>query len=226
MTRELTPASVPDPGPPLDGLGLLFEAGRRVRLRPGAILISEGDASDRVMLVLSGRLKVSSFSASGRETVLGFRGPGAVLGELSALDGEPHAATVEAVEPTEIAVLAADRFVRALTEHPDTLLDLLRSVIVRLRDADRKRAEFGELSADGRVAERLLELAAAVEPPGDGRSPVTLTITQAEIAGWVGCSREAVNRAMHRLSARGLVSARRGRITVLDPEELRRRVAR
>ncbi len=229
-------------------VGALFATARRVALRPGAVIVSEGDQSGRVVLVLSGRLKVSTYSEAGHETVLGFRGRGDLIGELAAIDGEPHFATVTAVEPTEIATLTVDRFVDGLRAHPDAALGVLRTVIARLRDADRKRAEFAELSADGRVAERLVELSGAAEAGGTGSAggadpapragggsrgatpgtvpgraaPVTLTITQAEIAGWVGCSREAANRALNRFRDDGLVEIGRGRVTVLDVAGLRR----
>ncbi len=206
------PAALPG-GP----LAEMFATGRRVRLRPGAVLVSEGDDSGRVVLVVSGRLKVSTHSADGHETVLGFRGRGDLIGELAAIDGEPHLATVEATEPTEIATLTADRFVDGLLARPDAALAVLRTVIARLRDADRKRAEFAEVPADGRVAARLVELTEAA-----GGAPVTLTITQAEIAGWVGCSREAANRALNRFRDDGLVEIGRGRVVVLDVDGLRR----
>jgi CRP-like cAMP-binding protein len=211
-----THSELPD-GP----LAALFATGRRVMLRPGAIVVSEGDDSGRVVLVISGRLKVSSFSEEGRETVLGFRGRGDLIGELAAIDGKPHLATVAAVEPTEIATLTVDRFMDGLRDRPDAALSVLRTVVARLRDADRKRAEFGELPADARVAERLVELAAGAADRAPG-GPVELAITQAEIAGWVGCSREAANRALNRFRADGLVEIGRGRVVVLDVDGLRR----
>jgi CRP/FNR family transcriptional regulator, cyclic AMP receptor protein len=220
-----TPDGAPDaatlPGGPL---GDLFATGRRVRLRPGAVPVSEGDDSGRVILVLSGRLKVSAHSAEGHETVLGFRGRGDLIGELAAIDGEPHMATVESAGPAEIVTLTADRFVEGLRTHPDAAMSVLRTVVARLRDADRKRAEFAEIPADGRVASRLVELAegASRGVSAEPAAPVTLTITQAEIAGWVGCSREAANRALNRFRDDGLVEVGRGRVVVRDVEGLRR----
>lgn len=203
---------------------VLFKDGRRLHLRSGAILFSEGDVSNRVVLVLSGRLKVSSFSEGGRETVLGLRGPGDLLGEFAAIDGEPHLATVTVVEPAEVLVAPADRFLTALEANPSLMLALLRSVIGRLRDADRRRVEFTARSVDGRVAHRIVELAEeASGQAGLGRGMV-VSITQAELAGWVGCSREAVNKALARFHARGLIAIARGRLTVLDLKGLRRRV--
>ena len=143
-------------GGPLDAA---FVGGRRQHVRQGTVLFSEGDASNRVVLLLSGRVKVSSFSEDGHETVLGFRGAGDVLGELAAIDGEEHLASVTVVEAGEALVIPADRFLAALAEQPGLALVLLRSIAGRLRDADRKRAEFVALDVVGRVANRLVELA-------------------------------------------------------------------
>jgi CRP-like cAMP-binding protein len=87
-------------------------------------------------------VKVSSFSEEGHETVLGFRGAGDVPGELAAIDGEEHLANVTVVEAGKALVLPAERFLAALQEQQGLALVLLRSIVGRLRDADRKRAEF------------------------------------------------------------------------------------
>jgi CRP/FNR family cyclic AMP-dependent transcriptional regulator len=144
------------PGGPLK---VAFADGRRQHLRQGMILFTEGDASNRVVLLVSGRVKVSSYSDDGHETVLGFRGAGDVLGELAAIDGKDHLATVTVVEDGEALVIPGERFVAALAEQPGLALVLLRSIVGRLRDADRKRAEFTALDVVGRVAHRLVELA-------------------------------------------------------------------
>ena len=82
------------------------------------MLFSEGDGSNRVVLLVLGRVKVSSFSEDGHETVLGYRGPGDVLGELSAIDGGEHSATVTVVEAGEALVVPAERFLAALEAVP------------------------------------------------------------------------------------------------------------
>jgi len=216
-------ADQPDlPGGPLDAA---FAGGRRQRLRPGTVLFSEGDASNRVVLLVSGRVKVSSFSEDGHETVLGYRGAGDVLGELAAIDGEEHLATVTVVEAGEALVLPADRFVAALEGQPGLALVLLRSIVGRLRDADRKRAEFTALDVVGRVAHRLVELAERYGQPADGGILIDLPISQRELAGWVGSSREAVNKALQQLQRRGLITAERRHLVVLDLEGLRGRAS-
>ena len=210
------------PGGPLDAA---FVSGRLQRLRLGTVLFTEGDASNRVILLLSGRVKVSSFSEDGHETVLGFRGAGDVLGELAAIDGEEHLASVTVVEAGEALVLPAERFLAALQEQPGLALVLLRSIVGRLRDADRKRAEFTALDVVGRVAHRLVELADRYGEPAEDGIRIDLPISQRELAGWVGSSREAVNKALQQLQHRGLISAERRHLTVIDLEGLRGRAS-
>ncbi len=185
------------------------------------VLFSEGDASNRVILLVAGRVKVSALSVDGHETVLGYRGPGDVLGELAAIDGEEHLATVTVVEAGEALVLPADRFLAALEGQPGLALLLLRSIVGRLRDADRKRGEFTALDVVGRVAHRLVELAERYGEPVEGGIRIDLSISQRELAGWVGSSREAVNKALQQLQHRGLIATERRHLVVLDLEGLR-----
>jgi CRP/FNR family cyclic AMP-dependent transcriptional regulator len=208
------------PGGPLDAA---FLGGRRQRLGLGAVLFSEGDASNRVILLLSGRVKVSCLSVDGHETILGYRGAGDVLGELAAIDGEEHVASVVVVEAGEALVLTAERFLAALVEQPGLALVLLRSIVGRLRDADRTRAEFTAFDVVGRVAHRLLELAERYGVPTDDGIRIDLPISQRELAGWVGASREAVNKALQQLQRQGLVAAERRHLVVLDLDGLRGR---
>ena len=119
--------------------------------------------------------------------MLGFRGAGTVLGEFSAIDGEEHSATVTVVDEVEALTVPAARFVEALEAEPGLALVLLRSIIGRLRDAERKRAEFVSLDVVGRVAQRLLELAEAYGEPAEGGGVrIGLVLSQRELAGWVG----------------------------------------
>jgi CRP/FNR family cyclic AMP-dependent transcriptional regulator len=202
-----------------------FRDGRRIRLRVGQVLLTEGDASSRVVLVLSGRVKISTFSDQGQETVLAFRGAGDVLGDLAAIDGEDHMATVMVVEEGEALVVPAAAFLNALETEPGLAVVLLRSVIGRLRNADRMRAEYVALDVTGRVARRLIDLAQTYGEPADGGIRIGLQLSQRELAGWVGASREAVNKSIAQLEARGLLARDHGVLIVRDVEGLRRRAS-
>jgi CRP/FNR family transcriptional regulator, cyclic AMP receptor protein len=204
-------------------VGWLQRAGVRRRFEGGTALFQEHQASDRVMLLMAGRVKIASVSEDGRESVLAFRGPGEVLGELSAIDGQPRSASVLAVEPVEAIVIPAPEFRAFLERTPRATLWLLTRVIARLREADRKRAEFGASDTIGRVAARLIELAERYGRPTEGGVRIDLPITQEELASWVGSSREGVNKALHTLRGLGWVETERRSITVVDSEALRRR---
>jgi CRP/FNR family transcriptional regulator, cyclic AMP receptor protein len=176
-------------------------------------------------VLLSGRAKVSTTTEEGKEVILAFRGPGDLLGELSAIDGEPRSASVEAIEPVEALAVASADFRAFLTEHPSIALMLLETVTRRLRDADRKRVEYGAHDATGRVAARLVELAEQYGEQGPDGIRIGLPLTQEELAGWTGASREAVSKALQTLRSAGWVATERRRITIHDLEALRRRSA-
>ena len=201
----------------------LLARSHRRRYRRGAPVFHEGGGSDGVVVVLSGRVKVSTVTADGKEVVLAFRGPGDLLGELSAIDGEARSATVGALEPVEAAVVPASEFRAFLAAHSRVAILLLEMLARRLRDADRKRVEFGAHDTLGRVAARLVELAERYGEPAPDGVRITLPLSQEELAGWTGSSREAVGKALHALRGLGWVRTERRRITVLHLEALRRR---
>jgi CRP-like cAMP-binding protein len=202
---------------------VLTGLGRHRTLPKGAYLITEGAHSDAVFVVLSGHVKVFSVTDRGAEVVLAVRGPGALVGELAAIDDQPRAASVTTLEPAEVLAIPAGSFRDYLTAHPVVTMLLMRTLTSRLRDADRKRVEFGSYDAVSRVARRLVELAERFgEPAGDGVR-ITLPFTQDELAGWVGASREAVVKALRTLRARGHIETHRRSVVVCDLAALRRR---
>ena len=189
----------------------------------GHSLFHEGQVSDKVMFLLSGRVKIASISEDGKERVLAFRGPGEVLGELSAIDGRPRSATVITVDPVEALVVPARDFRLFLEKTPRMMFFLLQRLIGRLREADRKRVEFGVTDTIGRVAARLVELSERYGKMTSEGVRIDLPITQEELASWVGSSREGVNKALHTLKSLRWVETERRSITVLDMDALKRR---
>lgn len=202
----------------------LRAAGRSRRYPAGTTMLLEGDRSASVILIESGRVKISSFTEDGREIVLAVRVAGDLLGELSVIDGEGLSATAAAVDDVRATVVPAEEFKRYLSTHAAASLALLEIVSARLRDADRKRIEFGAYDSVGRVARRLLELAERFgESANDGGVKISLPLSQEEIAGWTGSSREAVSKALRALRERGVIDTARKVITVLDMDGLRKR---
>ncbi len=202
----------------------LRSIGRVQRFSKGARLLSERQVGDRVMALLLGRVKISGVDASGRDAVFGFRCAGDLVGELAAIDGHPRSGSVEALEPVEALTIGARDFLAHLERHPRVSLVVMRLLCERLRDADRKRVEFAAADTIGRVAARLLELAERFgEPLDDGSVAIDLPLTQEELAGWTGSSREAVARALQAMRGLGWVRTARRRITLHDLAALRAR---
>jgi CRP/FNR family transcriptional regulator, cyclic AMP receptor protein len=190
----------------------------------GEVLFHQGDDSDWVALIQSGRVKASSHTAGGAEVVLAVRGPGALLGELSAVDREPRSATLQALEPVQALVMALAEFEAFLLGHARVAYLLMRMLSERLRDADRKRIEFGAQDTTGRVAARLVELAERFgESTPDGAIRISLPLSQDELAGWVGSSREAVSKALGVLRNAGEIRTSRLSMAILDLAALQKR---
>jgi CRP-like cAMP-binding protein len=222
--------AVPDAGPRhafLDRLGPEEATALRSRavvrhFERGATLMHHDEVPGRVLVLERGHAKVTLLSEDGKEIVLAFRGPGDLLGELSALGHKPRSATVRAVDPVDALALAAAEFDALLEQHPRIALVVLRVVIERLREADRQQFEFAAYHTLGRVARRIVELAERFGEPCDDGVRITLGISQEELAGWAGASREATSKALHDLRAMSLIETERRHITVRSVDELRR----
>jgi CRP/FNR family transcriptional regulator, cyclic AMP receptor protein len=201
--------------------GALRAEGRPVRFRRGQALFTQGDRAERVFVIERGWVLITSLAAGGREIVLGLRGPGEVIGDLSALDGTPRSATALAIGEVDATVTTSSALVRALSD-PATAMDLLCVLAGRLRDADLKRLEFAALDTLGRVAWRLQELSERFGEPAAGGIEVELPLSQEQLASWCGASREATVKALAALRTLGCISTGRRSVLIRDIEALRR----
>jgi CRP-like cAMP-binding protein len=189
----------------------------------GAALFHELQAADKVVVLLSGRVKLSATTDDGREVIFGIRGAGELLGELSTIDGEPRSASATALEPVEALVLPPPAFTSFLESHPRAAQLVTRLIGQRLRDADEKRLGFAAQDSIGRVAARIVEMCDRFGEPEGAGMRIGVPITQEELAGWTGCSREAVSRALHTLRELGWIRTERRNIVVLELDSLRER---
>jgi CRP/FNR family cyclic AMP-dependent transcriptional regulator len=210
----------------------LGEIGHARSYRRGERMILEGDQNDTTYLVLEGRVRVFTGTPEGTEVTLCVRGPGDLIGEMGAIDpGGRRSASVIVLEPVRCRVIAARELQAFLEAHPRSTLALLRLVIARLRGADRRRTEFGPYDATRRLARVLIEAAdesaAGAAAPGERRDrgasgvQLGLALSQHELSGLIGASRESVARGMAELRRRGLVTTGRRSVTILDAEGLR-----
>jgi CRP/FNR family transcriptional regulator, cyclic AMP receptor protein len=187
----------------------------------GQALFTEGDLAERVFLIERGWVTVTCTGLGGREIVLALRGPGDMLGELSALDGEPRSASALALSEVEAIVVSGSALARALDD-ADAARELIRMLAARLRDADRKRLEFAALDTLGRVAWRLLELSERFGHESEEGISVELPLSQEQLAGWCGASRESTVKALASLRALGCITTGRRRVVIRDLDALRR----
>jgi CRP-like cAMP-binding protein len=201
----------------------LERIGRPCHARRGQAILSEGQVADSVILLKSGTVKVTSTTSGGDEVVLGFRGPGELLGEQAVVDGSPRSATVVAVGPLGYLSASASDFRRFLVDNPRVSRLLISVLSRRLREAGRAQVEYAAADTVGRVSARLLELAEHYGEPAEGGVRVTLPLTQQELAGWAGASLEATTRALRQLRELGWIETARREMVIRDASALRRR---
>src|SRR5688500_19010898 len=174
-----------------------------------AIIVSEGDDSDSLYLILSGRVKVYLADEHGKELILAIKGPGQYFGEM-VLDEQPRSASVITLEPAQFAVLSRADFRAFLLRHPEVALHLIQNLIKVARGLNQNVRNLAMLDVYGRVARILLDL--AVEQ--GGKLVIPEKMTQKDIAARVGASREMINRILRDLTTGGYVSVEAGRITI------------
>jgi CRP/FNR family cyclic AMP-dependent transcriptional regulator len=106
---------------------------------PGSVIFEQGDAADRVLLVRSGRVRITASHAGGEEVLLAERGPGELLGDLSGIDGQPRSASVTALDEVRGLVVPLRAFRGFLMDHPRAAIALLELLSRRLREAEARR---------------------------------------------------------------------------------------
>ena len=127
---------------PADAIALAA-LGRSRTFPAKSVLLFQGDEAHEVVIVRNGQVKVSALGLDGREVVLDVLVPEEILGELSAIDGEPRSAIATALTPTSVTLIEIDRFRAFVAERPAVAVELLRAVTERLRGASRRQVEFG-----------------------------------------------------------------------------------
>jgi CRP-like cAMP-binding protein len=193
----------------------LHAAGHERRFEAGEVVLRQGDPASHVMLLVSGRVKVSLAMPDGEVLLLAVRGVGELLGEIAVLGGDERSATVVTIEPCVMRVLPADRF-QALVRSAGLEAELLRRAMRRIREGEAWRAETAALPAGPRVVRALARLAV----PGSG-GPVDVGLGQSEIGQAVGLSRSVVAAELAKLRDQGIVRTARRRIIITDPARLR-----
>ena len=198
-------------------LGLLTSLVSRKNYPRNAVIIAAGDMTDSLYVILSGRLKVMMSDDEGREVILAILNPNEFFGEMGLLDDSPRSASVVALEACEIFTLSKRDFKNCLEENFDLSMAVMRGLVRRLREADRKIGSLALLDVYGRVARLLLDMSEDV----NGQKVVTKRLPKQDIAKMIGASREMVSRVMKDLQLGGYIETRGSTIVLHDTILLR-----
>jgi CRP/FNR family cyclic AMP-dependent transcriptional regulator len=211
-----------------DALQRVASGARTRRFRRGEVIFHAGDPGDGLFILISGEVKIALPSETGDEAILATLGAGDVFGELALLDGAPRSATATARVAAETVVLPRDRFHALIASEPAVRDALLASIAGELRRLTTHVEELHFLDMTGRLAARLVRLAeeARVAAPATGSSgsggsePGSIrlrsSLTQAELASMVGCTRQSVNKLLGQFADDGLVRLDREGMTVTN----------
>jgi CRP/FNR family transcriptional regulator, cyclic AMP receptor protein len=190
-------------------LKTLAEHGTVKAYPKNAVIISEGDRSDSLYVILTGKVKVYLADDEGKEMVLNTQGAGEYFGEII-LDEGPRSASVMTLEPSKFSIVSREQFNQFLAQSPEVTLELVRRLIHRVRELTKKVSELALLDVYGRVRGLLLELATEQ----DGKLVVE-RLTQQEMASRVGCAREMISRILKDLRKGGYIKDDGERIIIV-----------
>jgi CRP/FNR family transcriptional regulator, cyclic AMP receptor protein len=194
-----------------------------VGFRRGHVIFTEGDPGHGMYIILSGKVKIGRYSPDGRENLLSILGPADMFGELSIFDPGPRTSNATAV--TEVRAVSIDRdTLRAwIAERPAVAEQLLAVMARRLRHTSSDITDHMFTDVPGRVAKQLLQLAQRFGALEHGALRVTHDLTQEEIAGLIGSSRETVSKALAVFARRGWIRVEGKSVVITDADQLARR---
>jgi len=183
-------------------------------VQKGEHFLSEGERSDYLYFIVSGLVKVYKTSDTGKEQVLHIAPPGDSLNDVSLFDGGPTAAGMVAITPAVLYAIKKDDIIKLLHEKPTLMMNVIKSLARRIR----RDSNLVEDISSSQVLQRLAKL--FIGRYGGEEKTVGLTLTQKDIAGLVGSSREMVNRSLKVLEENGGIRLTGRRIIVLDRDVL------
>jgi len=180
----------------------------------------EGDPSSWLGVVLEGRVKMIKHSEAGKDVVLDVLSPGEMLGEVAAFNGKPYPATAQAMEPTVVASIHRDDYLRRLKQYPALALRLIEKLGRRLRQAQETIKSMAVERVERRIARILLKLAATTGSSKEESIVIDMPLTRQDIAEMAGTTVETALRIMSKFRTKGLVQTRQGRVIIIEPHQL------
>lgn len=187
------------------------------QIEPRQVVCRKDSRGDEMFAIVCGRMKVGVSSEDGKEAIFGILGEGDFFGEISLLDGLGRSATVTAVEPCEILVIARDDFLHFLERQPKIAVKLLGVLCRRLRSTDEQVADIHFLNLSDRLAKALEVLAESHGKPTPAGRMIDLKFSQEELGNLVCASRESVNKQLKAWENQGWLSIVQGQIVIHKP---------
>ncbi|MFI5089257.1 MAG: Crp/Fnr family transcriptional regulator [Terriglobales bacterium] len=185
-----------------------------------AVLFMEGQPSPGVMVIVSGKVKLSTASADGRTIVVRIAGPGEVLGLSATVVGRPCELTAETLEPARIKIIPRESFKQWLRAHPELAFQIAQELAEEYNNTCQQlRSMLMSHTATQRLARTLLQLVRNSGPGNEARAPFSLT--HQEIAEMIGSSRETVTRLLSGFRHKGMIEMEGSTLIVHDREALR-----
>jgi CRP/FNR family cyclic AMP-dependent transcriptional regulator len=206
-------------GLPDSALDALLARGHTKKYAKGDVIYRRGEPGDSLTILLAGRMKIVNITADAREVILNFLGVGDISGEIAALDGRERTADAVALEPCEVFVVHARDLLPALLAHPNVLLDIIRILCDKLRSAS-AIIEDNTLEMRGRTAKGLLRLAEQHGRRSKAGVRLNLTLSQRELGGYLGLSRENVSRQLGQLKDANVITMDGLQIVITDDHGL------
>jgi CRP/FNR family cyclic AMP-dependent transcriptional regulator len=201
--------------PPAQLEQIAVQAAPRLLTR-GDVLFAQDDDPTELFVVVAGRIAIFNNAADGRESMVALMEPGDLFGELPLFDGLPRSAGARALESSEVVVIPYAPLRELYGNQPELLWRVVNLLAQRLRTTDEALADSVFLDVTGRTAKRLLELSS-------GDDEFSLPVTQEELAGMVGASRERVNKAISSFVRLGWIEQSDRRYRILDRPQMERR---
>jgi len=199
-----------------DELARIVDQASPQKLQRGDPVFDEGDPAERMFVIRYGRVAITRRSAEHKESIVALMEAGDLFGEMGLFDGEPRSAGARALVPSELVVVPFAPLMRVFDDRPTLLRPMVKLLCRRVRAGDAALADSRFLDVSGRTAKRLLELSG-------GRDEFAMPVTQEELAGMVGASRERVNKAIASFVRLGWVAVSDRRYRILRRDEVVRR---
>ena len=198
---------------PEPALAKIAAAADQRRVERNDVLFQEQDEAEDLFVVVSGRIAIANVAMDGRESVVALMEDGDLFGEMPLFDGRGRSATARALEPSEVVIVPYAAVRTVFEEDPSLLWTVVALLAGRIRVTDEALADAMFLDVTGRTAKRLLDLAGESDE-------FELPVTQEELAGMVGASRERVNKAISSFLRLGWLEQQDGKYRITNRQQM------